>query len=177
MHVIVEAEVPPERIMNELKAYASRELNRLEHGNSNRKRWTRHGSTRWLWKDQDVHDAIRYVVDEQESLWRFSSRKICGPRQRFAPLRSRLGKRQVRFVAREERRERAWRAGREARARVAREKGARGELRLDSRRSLARGKRRVGENDAWDNLAGALCLLCVLSQGTAFSHGRSSPSG
>ncbi|MGH9721803.1 MAG: hypothetical protein ACRD8O_16465, partial [Bryobacteraceae bacterium] len=23
------------------------------------------GSTRWLWKDQDVREAIRYVVEEQ----------------------------------------------------------------------------------------------------------------
>ena len=65
VHVIVEAEIPPERIMNEFKAYASRELNRLEPGNFSRKRWTRHGSTRWLWNDQDVLNAIRYVVDEQ----------------------------------------------------------------------------------------------------------------
>ena len=65
VHVIVDAEVRPEKIMNDFKSYASRGLNRLGREGSNRKRWARHGSTRWLWKDDDVQDAIRYVVEEQ----------------------------------------------------------------------------------------------------------------
>ncbi|MBI4905545.1 MAG: transposase [Acidobacteria bacterium] len=65
VHVVVEAEAPPERIMNDFKSYASRELNRLGRDEYDRKRWARHGSTRRLWKDQDVRDAIRYVVEEQ----------------------------------------------------------------------------------------------------------------
>ena len=65
VHVIVEAEVPPEKVMNDFKAYASRALNRLEGEKPGRRRWARHGSTRWLWKDQDVREAIRYVVEEQ----------------------------------------------------------------------------------------------------------------
>ena len=65
VHAIVEAEIRPERIMNEFKAYASRELNRLGRHAPERRRWARHGSTRWLWKDQDVREAIRYVVEEQ----------------------------------------------------------------------------------------------------------------
>jgi REP element-mobilizing transposase RayT len=65
VHIIVEAELRPERIMNEFKSYASRELNRLGRDGSDRRRWARHGSTRWLWKDQDVREAIRYIVEEQ----------------------------------------------------------------------------------------------------------------
>ena len=65
VHVVVEAEVRPEKVMNDFKSYASRGLNRLGRDGSDRKRWARHGSTRWLWKDQDVQDAIRYVVEEQ----------------------------------------------------------------------------------------------------------------
>ena len=65
VHVIVEAEVPPEKVMNDFKAYASRALNRLEGEKPSRRRWARHGSTRWLWKDQDVREAIWYVVEEQ----------------------------------------------------------------------------------------------------------------
>src|SRR5262245_14070373 len=65
VHAIVEAEVRPEKIMNEFKAYASRELNRLGSDGPDRKRWARHGSTRWLFKDQDVGDALRYVIEEQ----------------------------------------------------------------------------------------------------------------
>ena len=30
-----------------------------------RKRWARHGSTRWLWKPQHVSAAMQYVVAEQ----------------------------------------------------------------------------------------------------------------
>ena len=55
VHVIVEAEVQPEKVMNDFKAYASRALNRLDG---------RHGSTRWRWRDQDVGEAIRYVVGD-----------------------------------------------------------------------------------------------------------------
>jgi hypothetical protein len=58
-HVIVEAEVPPEKAMSVFKAYASRALNRLDGKEPGRRRWARHGSTRWLWRDQDVCEAIR----------------------------------------------------------------------------------------------------------------------
>ena len=40
----------PARIMNDYKAYASRHLNRMGLEGPGRKRWARHGSTRWLWK-------------------------------------------------------------------------------------------------------------------------------
>jgi REP element-mobilizing transposase RayT len=65
VHAIVEAEIQPERIMNEFKSYASRELNRLGAGGPDRKRWARHGSTRWLWTDEDVRQALQYLIDEQ----------------------------------------------------------------------------------------------------------------
>ena len=65
VHVIVESDVRPEKIMNEFKSYSSRELNRFLNGTSERRRWARHGSTRWLRKDQDVKDALKYVIDEQ----------------------------------------------------------------------------------------------------------------
>jgi REP element-mobilizing transposase RayT len=65
VHVVVEADVRPERIMNDLKSYASRCLNRLGLDDSVRKRWARHGSTRWLWQPQTVSAAIQYVVQEQ----------------------------------------------------------------------------------------------------------------
>jgi hypothetical protein len=65
VHVVVEADVRPEKVMNAFKSYASRGLNRLEIDGGDRKRWARHGSTRWLWKDEDVQEAIRYVVSGQ----------------------------------------------------------------------------------------------------------------
>ena len=65
LHVILEAEVRPEKVMNKFKSYASRALNRLDRDGPHRKRWARHRSTRWLFKDCDVLEAMRYVVEEQ----------------------------------------------------------------------------------------------------------------
>jgi REP element-mobilizing transposase RayT len=65
VHVVVEAEVRPEMMMNTFKSYASRALNRLRNDEPGRKRWARHGSTRWLFKDEDVQEAIRYVISGQ----------------------------------------------------------------------------------------------------------------
>ncbi len=65
VHIVVAADARPERVMNDLKSYASRCLNRLGLDEPDRKRWARHGSTRWLWKPQNVSAALRYVVDEQ----------------------------------------------------------------------------------------------------------------
>ena len=65
VHAVIEADVRPELIMNALKSYASRALNRLGIDEPDRKRWARHGSTRWLRKDEDVQEAIRYVVSAQ----------------------------------------------------------------------------------------------------------------
>ena len=65
VHIVVGGEAQPERIMNEFKSYASRELNRCEDGGPDRKRWARHGSTRWLWTDEEVRKALRYVIEEQ----------------------------------------------------------------------------------------------------------------
>ena len=65
VHAIVEAQIRPEKIMNELKSYASRELAHLGKDAPSRRRWARHGSTRWLWNDRDVRDAIQYVIEDQ----------------------------------------------------------------------------------------------------------------
>jgi hypothetical protein len=67
VHIVVEADALPEGIMIDLKAYASRCLNRLELDEPGRKRWARHGSTRWLKNPLSVSPAIRYVVDQQGS--------------------------------------------------------------------------------------------------------------
>ena len=36
-------------------------LNQLGRDEPGRRRWARHGSTRWLWKDEDVREAIRLL--------------------------------------------------------------------------------------------------------------------
>jgi REP element-mobilizing transposase RayT len=65
VHAIVEAEALPERVMNDLKSYASRRLNQLGFDGADRKRWARHGSTRWLSTREAVLAAIQYVIDKQ----------------------------------------------------------------------------------------------------------------
>ena len=54
VHVVVEGEPQSGKIRNDFKSYASRSWNRPGRDGPDRKRWARHGSTRWLWKDQDV---------------------------------------------------------------------------------------------------------------------------
>jgi REP element-mobilizing transposase RayT len=65
VHVLVDAEARPERVMNDLKSYASRLLNKLGFDEPDRKRWARHGSTRWLWSREQVSAALEYVIDKQ----------------------------------------------------------------------------------------------------------------
>jgi REP element-mobilizing transposase RayT len=65
VHLVVWGDGTPERIMNEVKAYASRALNRAGIDQPNCRRWTRHGSTRHLFADDVVQRAIRYTIDEQ----------------------------------------------------------------------------------------------------------------
>ena len=65
VHVVVHAAASPERVMNDLKAYSSRKLNEAGVDDSGRKRWARHGSTLYLWREADVEAAIAYVVREQ----------------------------------------------------------------------------------------------------------------
>jgi REP element-mobilizing transposase RayT len=65
VHVLVDADARPERVMNDLKSFASRRLDELGFETADRKRWARHGSTRWLWKREDVLAALTYVIDKQ----------------------------------------------------------------------------------------------------------------
>jgi len=65
VHVVVEGEVQPEKILSNFKSYASRYLTRSGLDSSDRKRWARHGSTRWLWNEESVSAAVRYVVHGQ----------------------------------------------------------------------------------------------------------------
>ncbi len=61
-HNVVSAAVTPEKVMNALKANATREL--LEAGLVEAKQqvWSRGGSTRYLWKPAHVSGAIDYVL-------------------------------------------------------------------------------------------------------------------
>ena len=63
VHLVISSRETPERVMAYLKHYASRALNRQT--GEPRRRWTRHGSTRWLWEPESVDRAIHYVVHQQ----------------------------------------------------------------------------------------------------------------
>jgi hypothetical protein len=65
VHVVVDAEQSPEKLMNAFKVWASRKLNEAEGAPSDKRRWARHGSTRWLWKEESVNAAVKYVIEEQ----------------------------------------------------------------------------------------------------------------
>lgn len=65
IHVVVTADATPERVMNDLKSYGSRRLNEAGFDTKDRKRWTRHGSTRYLWTEDAVHAAVEYTLDRQ----------------------------------------------------------------------------------------------------------------
>ena len=65
VHVVVQAERDPGRLMSDLKARASRDLNRAGLDPPERRRWTRHGSTIYLFEEENVHEKIRYTIDGQ----------------------------------------------------------------------------------------------------------------
>jgi len=64
-HIVIDAPEPPEKVLIELKSYASRALNLAGLDSPDHRRWTRHGSTRYLWKPDQIKAAIAYVVDSQ----------------------------------------------------------------------------------------------------------------
>ena len=64
VHVVLAGDRKPDRLMSDLKARASRELKR-QGENSRLKRWTRHGSTRYLFDETSVEAAVEYTLDEQ----------------------------------------------------------------------------------------------------------------
>ncbi|MCC6574230.1 MAG: transposase [Planctomycetes bacterium] len=65
VHVVVRAGDIPEKVMTDLKAWATRYLRQAVAAAAGQKIWTRHGSTRWIWKAKWLPVAIRYVVKGQ----------------------------------------------------------------------------------------------------------------
>jgi REP element-mobilizing transposase RayT len=72
VHLVVKADGPPERVLNEFKAAASRRLNKTFPTERDRLRWTRHGSTRYLWTVEAIAEKVHYVLFGQgEPMERF----------------------------------------------------------------------------------------------------------
>jgi hypothetical protein len=61
----VQAACNPEKIYGDFKAYASRALNKAGYEIKERKKWARQGSTKYEWTEEDLVEAIDYVVRRQ----------------------------------------------------------------------------------------------------------------
>ena len=80
VHVVVSAEDTPEKVMNDLKSYATRRLNEAGLHMHGEKTWTRHGSTRYLNDEAAVTGGIDYVLNHQgEDLGGMASADPQGP--------------------------------------------------------------------------------------------------
>ena len=61
-HSVVTAMQKPETVLSAFKSYSTRALRRASLITPTCKLWARHGSTLYLWKEQDVAKAVAYVV-------------------------------------------------------------------------------------------------------------------
>lgn len=67
-HVVISSRARPEKITNDLKAYATRRLRDEAEIDSSNRVWARGSSTRYLWKAPDVISAIDYVLYSQGNI-------------------------------------------------------------------------------------------------------------
>jgi REP element-mobilizing transposase RayT len=66
IHAVVTAPLAPERVLTALKANCTRALAANGFVPEDQARvWSRHGSTRYLWNDDDVSAAVDYVLNRQ----------------------------------------------------------------------------------------------------------------
>jgi len=65
VHSVVSASCRPEHVMESFKAYATRKLRDEDLLSRDVKPWARHGSTPYLWTEEEVSRAIDYVLNGQ----------------------------------------------------------------------------------------------------------------
>jgi REP element-mobilizing transposase RayT len=65
VHLVVRAAQTPEFVMNSLKSWITRRLREKGLVDRDQMLWSRHGSTKWLWDDEQVQRACGYVVHNQ----------------------------------------------------------------------------------------------------------------
>ena len=73
VHAVIGAEMTPERVMNDLKAWATRRVVEAGLRPQGTRLWVRHGSTRYLWREEAVAAACTYVVEGQGQGREFAS--------------------------------------------------------------------------------------------------------
>jgi REP element-mobilizing transposase RayT len=65
VHSVVSGPGRPERIMDSFKAYSTKALRTARLLGVDDKAWSRHGSTKYLWTDAEIANAIDYVLYSQ----------------------------------------------------------------------------------------------------------------
>ena len=65
VHMVVTAARVPEFVMRSCKANASKCLNRTGFEDPERKRWTTHGSTKYLWSADAIAEKAEYTLNGQ----------------------------------------------------------------------------------------------------------------
>lgn len=65
VHLVVSAEREPEFVLRACKIHASKCLNEAGIDEADRKRWTVHGSTRYLWTEAAIAAKVEYTLHRQ----------------------------------------------------------------------------------------------------------------
>ena len=65
VHAVVAASATPEKVLNDFKAYDTRRLRREGLAAAGRRVWSGHGSTRDVWKEEQLAEVVDYVVNRQ----------------------------------------------------------------------------------------------------------------
>ncbi len=65
VHLVVSGNAALEKVLTDIKAYATRRLKAIRDEPTRRHRWSHHGSTRYLWDEESVAGAIRCTLEEQ----------------------------------------------------------------------------------------------------------------
>ena len=68
VHAVVTAGIPPDKVMDQLKAWCTRRLNEYDTARGAARRehwWTRHGSTRYINDVEYLQNAVQYVMERQ----------------------------------------------------------------------------------------------------------------
>ncbi|MCX7125093.1 MAG: transposase [Gammaproteobacteria bacterium] len=65
VHATITSERTPEHVMQQLKAHATRFLRIHKEFSKDKKIWSRHGSTEYLWLPKDLYFSSEYTIEKQ----------------------------------------------------------------------------------------------------------------
>ncbi|MFG0258912.1 MAG: transposase [Phycisphaerales bacterium JB041] len=75
VHLVVNApRQSPESVMQLCKSWVTRRLREVGVCGTQDPVWTRHGSTRYIWNESGLSEALDYVVNQQDNRSRFGDR-------------------------------------------------------------------------------------------------------